>query len=295
MPLRRRPPCRSGSKTCGRCSLGILARRRRLRPRSRRSAPRPRSRRARAHCRRGWPRSARSRRGSLVTRRPSPSSPHPVVPAARPHRRAHEAPRRRPPRRARSRRPASKREISIRSSTSLRRRRDVCDQQLGRPTRLGRHAIEVVGQQRGLAQQRGQRRAQLVRDVRGEAPLRAPAPPRARRSSPRARRAISLNDSAQTPSSSLPSTGRRVSNRPSARDWAARSREPPAGGCCARARRPPARPAARGSRPRRTAALRSTESRAAGRPRGRRSRASLPFAAGAPVTRKRSPATVVRS
>jgi hypothetical protein len=48
---------------------------------------------------------------------------------------------------------------------------DVRDQQLGRPARLRRQLVEVVGQQRGLAHQGGQRRAQLVGDVGGEAPL----------------------------------------------------------------------------------------------------------------------------
>jgi hypothetical protein len=48
---------------------------------------------------------------------------------------------------------------------------DVGDQELRRPPRLRRHPVEVLGQQRGLAHEGGQRRSQLVRHVGGEAPL----------------------------------------------------------------------------------------------------------------------------
>ena len=48
---------------------------------------------------------------------------------------------------------------------------DVFHEQLGRPLRLGRHALELLREQRRLADERRHRRAQLVRHVRGEAPL----------------------------------------------------------------------------------------------------------------------------
>ena len=96
--------------------------------------------------------------------------PHAAVPAARPHRRPHE-----------------RRDVDLLGVDALGARveagdlhqvldqlaqaADVRDQQLGRPPRLGRHPVEVAGQQRGLAHQRGQRRPQLVRDVGREAAL----------------------------------------------------------------------------------------------------------------------------
>jgi hypothetical protein len=48
---------------------------------------------------------------------------------------------------------------------------DVGDQQLRGAARLLRHAVDVLGEERRLADQGGERRAQLVRDVGGEAAL----------------------------------------------------------------------------------------------------------------------------
>ncbi len=70
-----------------------------------------------------------------------------------------------------SSRPASRREISISSSTRRRSRSTSVDEHLSRPLRLLGHAVEVLAEQRGLARERRQRRAQLVRHVRGEAPF----------------------------------------------------------------------------------------------------------------------------
>ena len=48
---------------------------------------------------------------------------------------------------------------------------DVRDQELGGPPGLDRHRLEMLGEERGLADERRQRRAQLVGDVGGEAAL----------------------------------------------------------------------------------------------------------------------------
>ena len=48
---------------------------------------------------------------------------------------------------------------------------DVVDEKLGGSARVGRHPVELLAEERGLRDERGQRRAELVRDVGGEPAL----------------------------------------------------------------------------------------------------------------------------
>ena len=127
--------------------------------------------------------------------------------------------------------PASSREISI-VLDEVAEPLHVLDEELGRPAGLGGHLLDVICEERGFVHDRGQRRAQLVRDVRGKPPL---ARLRLREGGDLGFERVGHLVERRCPEPELvrASTGRRVSRRPSARKW------PPCSRARHRGERPP--------------------------------------------------------
>ena len=119
------------------------------------------------------------------------------------------------PARARSaRRRASNREISIRSSTSVRSRPTSATSSSPARRLVGRQLVEVLAQDRRLGDERRQRRPQLVRDVGDEAPVLGLGRLEPADRVGRAPSAIRLKRSAHVPNSSSEVTGTRADRSP---------------------------------------------------------------------------------